>query len=103
VNIDLDPFRTAVRLEWKLQTVFVPHRLADGMLRAYDTLGYTIANFPLNVDTPDLYAEDGSPDPPITASTGIVVVDPETLGDVHAAVRAWCKEQFGRDDVEFRQ
>lgn len=105
--LNLAPFRTAKTLAWKRWTVFEPHRVDDGTLFAFDDDGKEMASLPL-----DTYSEaagygvipledQGSP---ITRSgVGIVWVDPETVEDVHAAVRAWCKARLGRDDVEFQQ
>jgi hypothetical protein len=76
--IDLDVFHNADKLAWTQWTVFEAHRSDDGTLFAWGK--------------------------PITSNgVGMVWVDPATLDELHTAVRAWCEDQIGRVDVEFRQ
>jgi hypothetical protein len=102
MSIDLAPFRTAKTLRWVQHTVFEPGRGDDGCLVADDT-----HELPLDVVTPAMLGSSTVGTPPLSGegeeTVGLAVVDPETLDDVHAAVRAWCREQLKRSDVEFPQ
>ena len=96
MTVNLDVFRTATTLRWMQQTAFEPGRGDDGYLIADET--HTL---PLDTYT---FAELGphTDRPPLTDHAGIVVVEPETVEDAHTAIRAWCKDQLGRDDVAFQ-
>jgi hypothetical protein len=48
------------------------------------------------VDDPE--AGDG---PISDGGVGIVLATPETVEDAQEALRGWCREQLGRDDVVF--
>ncbi|QYN17507.1 hypothetical protein [Amycolatopsis sp. DSM 110486] len=97
--LDLTPFKTVDRITWTRHTVFEPHRGDDGNLRAYNGDGQ-IASIPLDTWTPDSPAVSRGYQP-MTDNVGIVVVDPTTLDDVHNAIRDWCRDQLGRNDVTF--
>lgn len=102
--LDLEPFRTADTIRWVRRTVFAPHSGDDGNL-----VTGTGESIPLDTWTPKSRRRwDPETDtmkiaerPPYDDNSGMVVVDPETLNDVHEAVRAWCRENLGRDDVAF--
>jgi hypothetical protein len=95
-TIDLDPFRNAKTLLWKQHTVFAPHRGDDGTLIADG-----VHKLPLDTYTTDSLTGGRKKWPPMTDGVGIVVVDAETLDDTREAVRAWCLEHIGRDDIRF--
>lgn len=98
--IDLDVFRNAKKLVWERFTVFAPHRGDDGTLIADGE-----HRLPLDVVTPDMLGMSTVGTPPLSGegdeTVGIAVVDPNTVDDVHVAVRAWCEAQLLRKDVEF--
>ncbi|MET9260468.1 hypothetical protein [Amycolatopsis sp. NPDC004079] len=102
--LDLEPFRTAETIRWVRRTEFAPHSGDDGNLVA--STGHSI---PLDTWTPESRRRwnqrgDGleiAERPPFDDKSGMVVVDPETLDDVHEAVRAWCRDNLGRTDLAF--
>jgi hypothetical protein len=99
MTIDLGVFRTAKHLQWKRHTVFAPNRGDDGNLIADGA-----HSLPLDTYTPDTGTAKYRSQPPITEDgIGIVVVDPETLEEVHNAVRAWCRNVLDRDDIHFTE
>lgn len=100
MSVDLTAFRDAETLLWKRWTVFEPNRGDDGTLYAYDANDDEMASLPLDTWT-IVEKRAVKMASPFTNGVGIVVVNPDTLDDVHAAVRAWCKARVGRDDVEF--
>ncbi|MEV8610253.1 hypothetical protein AB0383_20400 [Amycolatopsis sp. NPDC051373] len=77
-------------------TVFTPHRGDDGNLIADS--GHSI---PLDIYTPDAIAGWRGAPPAMANHVGIVVVDPENIDDVHAAVTTWCRDNIGREDIQF--
>jgi hypothetical protein len=87
----LDVFRDAKTLMWKQHTVFEPHRGDNGTLIADG-----VHKLPL-----DTFSGVRKNWPPMSQGAGNVMVDPETLDDTREAVRAWCREQIGRDDIRF--
>ena len=97
MTIDLDIFRAAKHLEWKRWTVFAPSRGDDGNLIADG-----VHSMPLDTYTTDSLTGRRADWAPITTDgVGIVIVDPQTLDDVHDAIRQWCRDQIGRDDITF--
>jgi len=94
--MDLQPFREVAVLRWRAFTEFEPGGGVDGQLTADDTKA-----MPLDIYTP-AELPPGAPVPPtIVDGVGISVAMPHTMDDVREAVRAWCREVLGRDDVEF--
>lgn len=108
-NIDprLNPFADADTITWHRHTVFAPHRSDDGTLYADGCWADPGALWmPLDTYLPEIvetWAEfRGECKQPVTKEgVGIVVVDPVTIADVHNAVRQWCIDNLGRDDVLF--
>lgn len=102
--LDLEPFRNAKTIRWVRHTEFAPHAGDDGNL--VTDAGHSI---PLDTWTPESRRRyDAGKDifenverPPFDDKSGMVVVDPETLDDVHGAVDAWCRDNLGRSDVVF--
>ncbi|UKD50773.1 hypothetical protein L3Q65_00315 (plasmid) [Amycolatopsis sp. FU40] len=102
--LDLEPFRTAETIRWVRHTEFVPHSGDDGNL-----VTGTGQSIPLDTWTPQSRPRwnprsderENVARPPVSDQTGMVSVDPETLDDVHSAIRAWCEANLGRTDVIF--
>jgi hypothetical protein len=89
--VDLRPFRTAEKLVWRRHTVWAPHRGDDGNLVAGDV------SMPLDTWLPGRFTADS-----ITENgVGIAIADPESLEGTHDAIRRWCRQFLGRDNVEF--
>lgn len=97
--MDLSLFRHAPTLRWHPHTVFEPGTGADGTLFADGD-----ERLPLDIYS---HAEIGRDielqriQLPISNGVGIVIADPATVADAHEAVRSWCRDQLGRDDIEF--
>lgn len=106
--IDLTKFRATDRLIWNRWTVFEPGGgSADGTLYAGDQ---DTEGLPLDVFIPDELDIDGVPEIlpsgvrmlPYNPLAGVIIVaEPASLAELHETVRAWCRDQLGRDDVEF--
>jgi hypothetical protein len=106
---DLEPFRTAQRLEWHAWTVFDGDDpdgdgQMDGDLRAING-NEVAAHVPLDIFSPEAL-EDGTctlgsgpwylgQDAPV----GIIVANPSTRDQVGEEIRRWCRQEIGRDDV----
>lgn len=96
--MSLDPFIHADSLHWRRLTVFEPGRYDDGNLIA--TTDGAWVRMPLDTVQPT---------PSVDSHTynthygqGLALAPPpETLEDVHEAIRSWCREFLGRDDVRF--
>lgn len=92
--IDLDKFRNAKTLRWQPFTVFESGKGADGELYTGEGAG-----LPLDIYSPEEVTCDVTP--PLSGGVGIVVYKPVAVADAQAAIRGWCREQIGRDDVVF--
>jgi len=105
--VNLDVFRNAKTLLWKRWSVFEPNRGDDGTLYALNAVGSVIDHMPLDsyteAEAHGIIPREEQRSPITSNGVGIVWVEPATLDELHTAVRAWCKDQFGRDDVEFPQ
>jgi hypothetical protein len=94
VPVDLDKFRNTKTLRWQPHTVFEPGKGADGTLFTGEGAG-----MPLDIYSPEEMTRDVHP--PISGGVGIVEYKPVAVADAQAAIRGWCREQLGRDDVVF--
>lgn len=89
----LTAFRNASKLRWEQYTEFTPGKSVDGAVVADDTKA-----IPLEVwSERDTDVEVGSST--VLGSVGMVVSPARTLSEVHDAVRIWCRNQLGRNDV----
>lgn len=93
-EVDLGAFRAAADLRWHPFTVFEPGGGVDG-----DLIADGSTHLPLDVYAPDELTRDVHP--PLSGGVGIVVAAPATTGEAEEALRGWCREQLGRDDVVF--
>lgn len=90
----LDVLRGAETLVWVQATVFRPGYGDDGNLVG-DDVSIALDTF---LRDHDHDTNEWNP----KYEQGIAVMDPpKSLADTQGAVRAWCREFLGRDDVQF--
>lgn len=94
MSVDLTTFRNATELYWQQHTVFEAGRGVDGTLVADKR-----TRLPLDIYSPDEVTSFTRT--PLGDGVGVVVATVPTFDDVHEAIRSWCREQLGRDDVGF--
>ena len=102
--LDLEPFRTAATIRWVRHTVFAPHRGDDGNLVTDHGHSIPLDTWPTGKVyrwNPNTFVREEVDRLPVNDEVGMVVVDPETLEDVHGAVVEWCRSNLGRCDVSF--
>ncbi len=100
--MDTTPFRTAAELRWHPNTIFTPGEGGDGDLIATRP-GADPITLVLDIYTPADMASDKATTPFTgdLGDLGVVVAEPATIEQAQDAIRGWCREQLGRDDVMF--
>lgn len=95
VLAQLAAFRAARHLAWVRHTPFQPRSVADGDLIADNTLRMELETWlPDDIHTSHYISSGG---------VGIAIVRPDTLDELHDAIRGWCLQHLGRADVTFKE
>lgn len=99
---DLGKLRDSRTLRWNRWTVFRPGQGTDGTLYSDDGPGLSLDVWTAAETAAELARRSRQANPDTGEHESVAIVaDPRNLDELHEAVRTWCRDTLGRDDVEF--